>query len=173
MTADGKHVICGSGCVEMAVNGKQLQVQCLVLERLPVQFEVIVGMDIIENLGGVTVGSSHGGVEFGAGAVAIREPISIEDVDFHAVFDGKQWTVRWKWIKHEPSLRNHVACYKIDEDVAVEFDREVADWIQEGILEPVEPGVSVESVIPLMAVEQINKGKVRPVLDFLKLNSYV
>ena len=46
-------------------------------------------------------------------------------------------------------------------------------WIQEGILSPVPSDVDVTSVVLLMAMEQTNKGKVRPVLDFRQLNEFV
>ena len=46
-------------------------------------------------------------------------------------------------------------------------------WIQEGILSPVSSDVVVTSVVPLMAVEQTNRGKVWPVLDFRQLNEFV
>src|SRR5215469_2158777 len=45
-------------------------------------------------------------------------------------------------------------------------------WISEGILKPWS-GDSTYGVIPLMAMEQINKNKVKPVLDFRKLNEHV
>ena len=53
------------------------------------------------------------------------------------------------------------------------FDDEVEAWISEGILLPVPQTDEVHSIIPLMAIEQAKKGKVRPVLDFRRLNEYV
>ena len=53
-----------------------------------------------------------------------------------------------------------------------EFERQVDRWVDEGILMPW--GEKVESgILPLMAVEQQTKGKVRPVLDFRELNEFV
>lgn len=52
-----------------------------------------------------------------------------------------------------------------------EFDSEVERWIDEGVLIPWE-GVE-EGVIPLMAVIQSTKNKIRTVLDFRELNGYV
>lgn len=32
--------------------------------------------------------------------------------DFHAKFDGKQWTVEWTWKGDTPVLKNRVGCYE-------------------------------------------------------------
>ena len=90
-----------------------------------------------------------------------------------ARFDGQCWTVRWKWSGSEPASRNRLAKYKVDKDLQKDFDREMNVWIQEGILSPVPSDVVVTLVVPLMAVEQTNKGKVRPVLDSRQLNEFV
>ena len=99
--------------------------------------------------------------------------IDMSDVDFSANFDGQKWTVAWKWTHSEPSLRNRVACYKVPADHQEAFDKEVEAWIEEGILQPVPQDEPVTSVLPLMAVVQPNKRKVRPVLDFRQLNAHV
>ena len=52
-----------------------------------------------------------------------------------------------------------------------EYEKEIERWIEEGILVPWEGSVS--GVIPLMAVEQQTKDKIRPVLDFRELNEAV
>ena len=54
-----------------------------------------------------------------------------------------------------------------------EFDREVERWITDGILVEVDGDRQVESVVPLIAVAQVTKNKVRPVLDFRELNQFV
>ena len=46
----------------------------------------------------------------------------------------------------------------------MEYEKEVEWWIAEGILLPWRG--EVNEVLPLMAVVQATKGKVRPVLDF-------
>lgn len=58
------------------------------------------------------------------------------------------------------------------DDLKKPFDDEIQSWIDEGILVPA-PDEKVSGIIPLMAVEQTSKGKVRPVLDFKQLNKYV
>jgi transposase InsO family protein len=56
-------------------------------------------------------------------------------------------------------------------EVEQKFDEEVNAWISEGWLVPCEP--PEDGIVPLMAVVQETKGKVRPVLDFRELNKFV
>ena len=99
--------------------------------------------------------------------------IEIDDPDFSANFDGVKWTVKWKWSLGEPELSNQVSSYGVSADMKQAFEDEVQSWIDEGILIPVPENERVTSVIPLMAIRQVNKQKVRPVLDFKQLNKYV
>ena len=57
------------------------------------------------------------------------------------------------------------------EDAKREFETEVAAWIKNGWLRPYDG--ACQGLIPLMAVIQHNKDKVRPVLDYRELNQYV
>ncbi|GFO06854.1 Gag-pro-pol polyprotein [Plakobranchus ocellatus] len=72
-----------------------------------------------------------------------------------------------------PTLTNHVAQYDhgLTGTKKDAFDQEVGRWIQEGILVPWDG--EVDGIVPLMAVEQVTKNKVRPVLDFRELNRFV
>ena len=101
------------------------------------------------------------------------QPMVIEDKDFIAHFDGTSWTVRWVWKDGPPELRNKVSCYNgtIKPELRREFDTEVERWISNGWLRPWAP--TSNAVIPLMAVVQENKKRVRPVLDFRELNEFV
>ena len=92
---------------------------------------------------------------------ARRLGLRLEDVDFAARFDGSRWIVRWKWCGEVPKLHNRLAEYRMKDALRPEFEKEVCAWIKEGILVPDPEGALVESVVPLMAVEQTNKGKVR------------
>ena len=56
-------------------------------------------------------------------------------------------------------------------EIRVEFDKKVERWIDERILIP--RSGKVEGILPLMAVVQPTKKKVRPVLDFRELNKNV
>ena len=206
---DGRKVRCGGERpVNLEVGGTPVEVSAVAIEHLVGDLGVVLGMYVIEQLGGVTVRSN--GVDFGAGqclmarnegcrAVSEREGpgrpqqiedpagalqgddgeaaeiCTIEDNDFRAKFDGQGWTVTYLF-KGDlgPILTNSVSCY--DRDLSgrkkEEFEREVDRWVEEGILMPW--GERVESgILPLMAVEQQTKGKVRPVLDFRKLNEFV
>ena len=97
----------------------------------------------------------------------------IEDRDFEARFDGAAWVIKWKWKDGQPTLRNSVDSYAstIRPGARIEFDAEVQIWIAKGWLKPwrKRPG----GLISLMAVEQPSKNKVRPVLDFRKLNEFI
>ena len=101
----------------------------------------------------------------------VESIIELKDKDFTAKFDGEKWTVEYFWNSSEPHLTNSVSQYKIHTDHVERFDKEVQRWIEEGILSKWEG--EVEGVIPLMAVEQPTKDKVRPVLDFRELNEFV
>ena len=90
------------------------------------------------------------------------------------MFDGRAWTVRYRWTEgREPELTGSVAEYKAELTPLnrEKYDNEVERWIEEGILQ--EWTHEVGGVLPLMAVVQETKHKVRPVLDFRELNQYV
>ena len=57
-------------------------------------------------------------------------------------------------------------------ETKAQFDKEVESWIAKGWLKPYE-GDADDGIIPLMAVVQANKNKVRPVMDFRELNEFV
>ena len=97
----------------------------------------------------------------------------IEDKDFTAKFEDGAWHVAWKWVGDTapPALRNDVAQYRMSDEVKSAFSEEVNEWIREGWLQRYEG--EHDGIVPLMAVVQAAKGKVRPVLDFRELNDYV
>ena len=47
----------GEKDVKMVVNGQIIQSRCLIMQRVLPGYEVILGMDVIQKLGGVTIGS--------------------------------------------------------------------------------------------------------------------
>lgn len=227
VAVDGREIRCkGAKEVELTVRGIRLRVRAIVLDRVVDGIDVVMGMDVISQLGGVmivdggvpvTFGKEYGstaesgeakcavavmpkgrvmklteteerkdkvtkavgviGPEGGAlktGAEGKADPCRIEDKDFVAVFDGRKWVVEWFLKGEPPVLRNKVGCYEhgLKDGVREEFEKEVERWIEEGILVPW--GKEVESgVLPLMAVVQPTKNKVRPVLDFRELNTHV
>ena len=183
---DGKTTEC-LGEVELCivVDGKTVNVRCLVSETLVCGCSLIMGMDVIRGLGGLYV-SSEGVPRFeemnetkGRPVVAVGESskVQVDDTDFTALFDGNKWTVRWKWKDSEPTLRNQCAQYRIDEECQEEYESEMGQWIQDGWLEEHNESIhgTVQGVIPLMAAFQPNKQrKVRPVMDYGKeLNQYI
>ena len=93
--------------------------------------------------------------------------------EFKAWFDGKNWIVKWNW-RDDPELKKHVAVYRIPEGLRERFEEGVQKWIDEGWL--VERDGELwggEGLIPLMVVEQLTKQKVRPVLDYRELNTFI
>ena len=171
-------------------------VDVLVVDYRPLGFDFILGMNAISALGGVTVCSSHD-VKFGplgqmspstgASPVHTSSPvqpiccsaITVDEPDFTASFDAEEnaWTVKWKWSNgHEPGvLKNKIPEYAVPDSARNEYENELEEWIENGILLPYDEQVHGEAkgLIPLMAVVQQNKEKVRPVLDFRELNSHV
>ena len=165
------------------VLGRVLKVDVIVMDELIPGIDFILGYDVAVNLlGGVTV--TPNGVTFNldndvAGAVVEgsenENKIEINDPDFRAEFDGKKWVVEWLFKPgQEPVLKNKVSCYgsTMKGSIQNEFDEEIQNWIKEGILVPWKEKVNV-GVIPLMAVVQQTKGKVRPIFDFREINGFL
>ena len=97
----------------------------------------------------------------------------IEDKDFEANFDGEKWMVKWKWKGEPPVLQNRVKFYKnsLKSEKNSEFEEEVERWIVDSILVPWKG--EGKGVLPLMAVFQATKKKVRLVLNCRELNRFV
>lgn len=199
MGVDGRMVKTrGRGIVIIEINGVKKKLEVLVMDRMMNDIEIILGMDVISEFGGVNIGKN--GIVFGVENIKseteekiIKEDVvkkvggkmekseikknlccEIDDKDFSAIFDGSFWTIKWKWRRAEPILRNKVGFYKrsLKKDVIEKFDSEISRWINEGILVPWN-GDKENGVLPLMAVEQVNKDKVRPVLDYRELNEFI
>lgn len=169
---------------------------CLVAPKLVLDCDLILGIDAITKLGGVSI-SSDGKVVFSgqhkknsaicAGVVddahccSSRDTdvcsVEVHDGDFDAFFDGDKWTVKWKWLDKEPTLKNTCSEYTVHLEQKELYDCEIGKWIDNGWLQPYSKAIhgNVEGIIPLMAVSQPNKlKKVRPVMDYSKeLNFYV
>ena len=183
---DGRQVrCCGMSRIKLNVAKKLVEVSAVVVDEVVEGIDVVMGIDVIDQLGGVTV--YRGTVSFGEAMCLAAIPAvgtesdnprpicEINDKDFHATFDGTHWTVEWHWKGGSPPhLRNKVSCYdkQLVGEKREKFEKEVDRWIEEGILVPW--GEEVEGgILPLMAVEQYTKAKVRPVLDYRELNEYV
>jgi ribonuclease HI len=176
MMMNGDVMACESSCrVLVLVGGHEFSLDCLVTELLP-GFDMLLGMDAVAIIGGVRIGGD-GSVTFAnvvsAAAQAQSRSLELKDEDFSANFSNGKWEVRWNWNGEVGNLEleNNVSQYKIPEDAKCEFDTEVGEWIENGWLQTYEG--KCNGLIPLMAVIQRNKKKVRPVLDYRELNQYV
>ena len=163
---DGREVKCkGSARAEMSVGEETVSQEVMVMDWIVGGIDAVIGMDTISRLGGVTVQEKL--VQFG-NKYYVRYSLwregrpDIIDKDFGAYFDGESWEVRYFWTESgAPELRNNVSEYTHDMDTEKrqEYEAEVERWIDEGILIPWRG--EVKGVIPLMAVEQPMKNKIR------------
>uniref|UniRef100_A0A5S6Q4C2 Uncharacterized protein n=1 Tax=Trichuris muris TaxID=70415 RepID=A0A5S6Q4C2_TRIMR len=163
--------------------GSEAAVEAIVTDKRPLGFELILGMNGIAALGGVTVRDERR-INFGVGntfaaAVCNGGEIRLEERDFTAIYNPtvRAWTARWKWTNgmQPTSLRNKVQEYPPSGEVREKYEEELGEWIKNGWLVPYDESKwgPAKGLIPLMAVSQDNKGKVRPVMDFRELNSYI
>jgi hypothetical protein len=175
---NGDVVLCkGTWSTMVMVNKKEFPLNCLVSNVVP-GYGMLLGMDAITILGGVYVSGGGRLIRFGCDvsstcAVGVVSGLQIEDQDFSAKFEDGKWVVKYNWVSggHEPVLYNTVAQYKVQEECSFQYEAEVEEWIANGWLQAYEG--EDYGIIPLMAVLQLNKAKVRPVLDFRELNQFV
>lgn len=173
---DGRTVLGkGKAKVDIEVGDEIVGATVNIVDELVGNIDMVLGMDVIQKLGGVSVRGDT--VHFGSLVCAVVPESMcrrIEDPDFEAWFDGRRWTARYKMkAKRDPRLTNKVPFYDKNqgEETREAFKSEVRKWIEEGILVPWEGEVG--GIIPLMAIEQETKNKVRPVMDFRELNQFV
>jgi len=153
----------------VCVGQKELKLTCIVTPRLLDRYQLLLGIDAVAQAGDVLF--KKGKVSF-CNVAKVNQAVVLEDKDYRANFNGKRWSVSWNWKDHEPeTLQNRVGCYKVDANAKKEFEEEVLEWIRLGWLQPFSG--TVKGLLPLMAVVQVNKNKVRPVLDYRELNGYV
>ena len=127
---DGRDIKCkGARKVEIKVRGVRVKVEAILMNRIIDGIDVIIGMDVINEMGGVTIKEAE--VKFGDvhSAVAAHRlnVCKIEDKDFEANFDGEKWTAKWKWKGEPPVLQNRVKFYKnsLESEKNSEFEEEV------------------------------------------------
>lgn len=184
----------GNTIVPIEVDGLITDVNCVVMEHLIEGVDSILGMDFIQLAGGLEW--KHGNIIFlsakdredwrqmklerkARAAVSQAKPVpmlTVEDKDFEARFDGKPWTVRWRWRDGQPPvLINEVDCYRSAkrEQVKEKLEEEVKTWINRGWMKRCEDQSNGKGILPLLATVQVNKDKDRPVLDFRELNRHV
>ena len=147
VSVDGSILRCSVGHARLVIQDRCINARVLVLDSLLSQFDLVLGMDVIQEIGGLYVKErrvvlgdpalSLVSLEGSVHASDVSLAIELEDVDFKARFDGQKWVVSWKWRNKEPKLTNAVPCYSVGSDVRQEWEAEVESWISEGILTPV------------------------------------
>jgi transposase InsO family protein/ribonuclease HI len=150
-----------------------------VVPQLPADSSLLIGVDAIKKLGGFALSLSASGrmharfprPTITSAVQVIRSAAVIEDPDFRAEFDGQRWEVSWTWKRGPPELKNRVAQYAVNEDILDAYNTELTRWMEEGWLVPCDQPQG--GIIPLLAVHQAAKNKVRPVLDYRELNDAV
>ena len=93
----------------------------------------IIGLDLIDRLGGVTIGPgvTKFSCEMNDATVAAMYStcgtgdLDIDDPDFTAKFCGGKWTVAWRWKNGPPVVTNKIANYGICPDLRESFDEEL------------------------------------------------
>ena len=120
---DGRDVDCkGISLVTLVVRRMKLNIDAVIMDRMVEGIDLVMGMDVIRQMGRVLINGD--GIDFGAVKCAVavhsskdcevgkeKEEMVIKDRDFQAEFDGRTWTVEWYWKESPPELRNRVACY--------------------------------------------------------------
>ena len=102
-----------------------------------------------------------------------------DEKDFVVSYDekGRKWSVQWKWCggKGPERLQNTADEYAIPAEARQEYERQLEKWVTNQWLIPYDEHVhgEVKGTIPLMAVIQPKKDKVRPVMDFRELNTHL
>ena len=120
---DGRQVRCkGSSVIKLVIDGRQLSVHAVVSDTVINGVDVVIGLDVINRCGSVTI--KDGLVQFlhhkyslvaknvTSSSCGDMNVCEIDDNDFHAVFDGKHWTVEWFWKNDLPvNLINRISSY--------------------------------------------------------------
>ncbi|KFD46673.1 hypothetical protein M513_12441 [Trichuris suis] len=173
----------GTGTVRLEpCEGHTVVVDVIVSDRKPLGFDVVLGVNAIRLLGGMLL-DRHGRVRFNSPSspicAAADAKIRVEGADFIAMYDPalQGWTAAWKRANgNAPTvLRNTLEEYPPTAAARAAYEEELRTWIQNGWLIPYDERRlgPAKALIPLMAVVQRTKGKVRPVLDFRELNTHI
>ncbi|KFD52624.1 hypothetical protein M513_06471 [Trichuris suis] len=183
-TVSGEQLSCiGIGFVSLELPRRpRVMVEAIIAPKRPLDLDFIIGMSGTVALGGVTV-DGEGRVQFGLGNPTICASadtrIHIDKKDFSATYDPVThvWTVAWKWSNGlaPGQLCNTREEYTPAVGIRKPYKEELNRWIHNGWLVPYneEELGPAKALIPLLAVTQRSKGKVRPVLDFRELNTHI
>ena len=102
----GSLVCCGESVVHISVgDGPQVAVQALVVDGELLGYDLLLGMDSITQLGGITVNDT-GNIRFSRREKRICAAITLDEADFHAEYDWdtNAWTALWKWSGDQPPI---------------------------------------------------------------------
>ena len=166
----------GNGRVQLSTHsGQSAEVRVLVLDKKPMGIEMVLGVPSISALGGFIIGSPSdvkfcGEVNLVHTEEGSEGALVVDAPDFTVRFDADEraWTMSWKWENGaEPvCLPNRVPEYGMSTEARVEFEAELRTWMENGWLVPYDQSVHgpPRGLLPLMAVEQGSKSKVRPVM---------
>ena len=169
---------CGESVVQIGIgNGPSVAVRALVVDEALFGYDLLLGLNAIRQLGGMTM-SATGEVKFPQRERLMCAAITLDEPDFHAKYETKRvWTASWKWAGDQPpvSLKNRLSEYPAPKRLRGEYERELLAWIQNGWLIPYPESElgPPKGLIPLMAILQESKQKVRPVMDYRELNEHV
>ena len=160
----------GEADVAIEMAGRKVIVRAIMCARVLEGTDVIVGMDVLSQY---VVTINRGQLNVAAVATSPEEH-RIVDKRFEVVFNGKAWIARWQWTA-EPQVTKKISAYRVPKELRGRFNDGVRRWIAEGWLVPREGTAETEEkgLIPLMVVEQITKGKARPVMDYREVNQFV
>ena len=193
VTVSGQRHWCeGTGRVDVTLHsGHTASIDVLVVAQKPLGFPFVLGMNGVDALNGVTICNSSD-IRFGieqqaVQAVAVADEASAmctaevrsDEADFTVTYDtaDKKWSVQWKWCdgKEPAQLFNTAEQYRIPSEARGEYEQALSKWVEEGWLVPFDEAEhgEVKGTIPLMAVIQQQKSKVRPVMDFREVNAYL
>ena len=176
LTADERILNCwGYGKIKVEFGRvPAVDIEALVVDKQLLGFDLLLGINVIKELGCVYLTES-GEVRFGG--LNRCAAISIDEPDFSVTYDhrNKEWIASWKWVNgHSPSeLSNSVQEYAVPCHARDAWhENKVLQWQQNGLLLPYseEELGPPKGLIPLMAVVQEQKQKV---LDYRELNSFV
>ena len=170
-------------------------VEAHILPRMPLNVDMIIGLDVILKEGLSVSSGGNGAVTLGLGCIGATnsanqdqcDTVSIQcgrelkqeitDDDFSICFDKQKWWLKWRWKDRPPPLNDRRCNYNVPQEQKDAFDQEIQQWIDDGILVPwcKERDGDLKNILPLMSVKQEkgNTTKIRPVLDFRFLNDYV
>ena len=129
--------------------------------------------------GAASVGGSEAQLEAGPSRAGGAPRLEVEAPDYLVRFDASEkiWVVSWKWSAGSGPeyLTNTAAQYNVSSDMRCQFEEELNEWVSNGWLVPYDEQRfgPPRGLIPLMAVRQRNQDKVRLVLDYRELNSYI